>query len=254
MRLAEDQRWPHVMSNSKLIHHTLNKMGYYTSNPFYEDLFQEGCLLAFNLTRWFDDEKATWGTYLTMYLRQQIPIIYADLRSPVLVPRSAKERARKIIQDFLEHSESLDDDEIELLAQGSPDLKFAATVYNLSHPLSGDSHMVDREGKESEFWEIIPSMDLPMEEILAAQDFSEKPYYLAIDKAGERLSQASAPIWYEYTYNLIFLEEKLPQRYFAKKYGISQSYVARIIQRGRQLCLKELKKLGLADSLFQKGK
>ena len=221
----------YVLDNLNLVHHIVHK--YIKPKPEeYEDCYQEGCVgLTLAAIRFKEGLGYKFSTYavpiivgtIKMYLRNTRPLVKYSRN---MIDLSVKIRQLK--------SEGMEDDQILRHLNLGSSMYF--DILNMYNPVSLDC-------------ELYEDSSLTVSDILGSQDdelsWDEIQFEKTLESVVKNLSDIYRAIYEEYIYSLYCGGEKLTQSYFAKKYGISQAQVSRILKKLNKLYKTVLEREGL---------
>lgn len=211
----------YVLDNLRLVHHIIHR--YIKPKPEdYEDCYQEGCVgLTLAAIRFKEDLGYKFSTYA-------VPLIIGTIRRYLREKKPLIKYSRNMIDLYMKIQqlkfEGLDDKQIlKHLNIGSSMYFDILNMYNVT-------------SLESEFNE---DGSLTVADTLGVcdeySDFDEEGFESALESVVKDMSVIYRAIYEEYIYSLYCGEEKLTQKYFAKKYNISQASVSKILKKLNKL-------------------
>ena len=219
-KLTEDEK-SRVVENIELVHYVLQK--HLHMKPYmddYQDYFQVGCIgLIYAVIRFKDEYNYSFSTYAVPNIRGHIQR-YKRENSTLHIPRNLKD---KYYETLKLQSQGYTMDEIpEQMGITSMQLLEIVNAYSLTSlnmEVSGD------EGDIGELGNIISDWKNSYEDLIFEKSFDE-----VLNQLLSSRKERDKAICEEWIYANMF-GEKLNQKYFAKKYGMSQCHVSRILKR-----------------------
>lgn len=221
----------YVLDNLNLVHHIVHK--YIKPRPEeYEDCYQEGCVgLTLAAIRFKEELGYQFSTYA-------VPLIIGTIKRYLRDTRPLVKYSRKMIELYTKIQqlkfEGLDDDQIlKHLNLGSAMYFDILNMYNTTS--------LDYELDEDSSLTVADTLGVYDEE----PNLDEGEFEKSLESVVKNMSGIYRAIYEEYIYSLYCGEEKLTQNYFAKKYGISQAQVSRILKKLNKLYKTVLERDGL---------
>lgn len=221
----------YVLDNLNLVHHIVHK--YIKPRPEeYEDCYQEGCVgLTLAAIRFKEELGYQFSTYA-------VPLIIGTIKRYLRDTRPLVKYSRKMIELYTKIQqlkfEGLDDDQIlKHLNLGSTMYFDILNMYNTTS--------LDYELDEDSSLTVADTLGVYDEE----PNLDEGEFEKSLESVVKNMSGIYRAIYEEYIYSLYCGEEKLTQNYFAKKYGISQAQVSRILKKLNKLYKTVLERDGL---------
>ena len=232
-----------ILNNINLVHYILQKKFYiFNTDERYEDMYSEGLLGLILAAKRFDPDKGfKFATFATQYIFGYI----SDYKNKYLNSKSFKVPAsilRSIPHVLRLQLENKSDDEIK------KELNLSDIVYNdiinlLKHDLVGSlnktlNNFSNNEDNDKELYSIISNIRNDIEEFID-EDYVD---YLINYVANHLNSDKHKGLWYEYVYTKLLSDDKIIQKDLGDKYGLSQSYVARLLRKCKKLLITEISK------------
>lgn len=221
----------YVLDNLNLVHHIVHK--YIKPRPEeYEDCYQEGCVgLTLAAIRFKEELGYQFSTYA-------VPLIIGTIKRYLRDTRPLVKYSRKMIDLYTKIQqlkfEGLDDGQIlKHLNLGSAMYFDILNMYNTTS--------LDYELDEDSSLTVADTLGVYDEE----PNLDEGEFEKSLESVVKNMSGIYRAIYEEYIYSLYCGEEKLTQNYFAKKYGISQAQVSRILKKLNKLYKTVLERDGL---------
>lgn len=221
----------YVLDNLNLVHYIVRK--YIKPRPEdYEDCYQEGCVgLTKAAIRFKEELGYQFSTYAVPLIIGTIRLYLRDTRPLVKYSRNMIDLYTKIQQLKFE---GLDDDQILKHLNLGSSMYF--DILNMYNTVSLD-------------YELYEDSSLTVADTLGVYDehpsLEEEEFEKSLESVVKNMSGIYRAIYEEYIYSLYCGEEKLTQNYFAKKYGISQAQVSRILKKLNKLYKTVLERDGL---------
>lgn len=221
----------YVLDNLNLVHRIVHK--YIKPRPEeYDDCYQEGCVgLTLAAIRFKEELDYQFSTYA-------VPLIIGTIRRYLRDTRPLVKYSRKMIDLYTKIQqlkfEGLDDEQIlKRLNLGSA---MYFDILNMYNTLSMDYEL----GEDSSLT-VVDTLGVYDEE----HNLDEGEFEKSLESVVKNVSGIYRAIYEEYIYSLYCGEEKLTQNYFAKKYGISQAQVSKILKKLNNLYKIVLERDGL---------
>lgn len=221
----------YVLDNLNLVRHIVHK--YIRPRPEdYEDCYQEGCLgLTLAAIRFKEELGFQFSTYA-------VPLIIGTIRRYLRDTRPLIKYSRNMINLYTKIQqlkfEGVNDDQIlERLNLGSAMYYDILNMYNTTS--------LDEEIYEDSSLTVADTMGANDEH----PDLDAESFEKSLESVVKNMSDVYRAIYEEYIYSLYCGGEKLTQNYFAKKYGISQAQVSRILKKLTKLYKTVLEQDGM---------
>jgi RNA polymerase sigma factor (sigma-70 family) len=218
----------YVLDNLNLVHHIVHKYIKPLPNE-YEDCYQEGCVgLTLAAIRFDEGLGYKFSTYA-------VPMIIGTIKYYLRATRPLVKYSRNMVDLYTKIQqlkfEGLSDNQIlEHLNIGSALYFDILNMYNVTS--------LDMELDEDSSMTVADTLGVYDENPDEESEYFEK----SLESVVKNLSDIYRAIYEEYIYSLYCGSEKLTQKYFANKYGISQSHVSRILKKLNKLYKAVLEK------------
>lgn len=215
-----------VLDNLNLVHYVVRRQFYkHPQDSDYEDYVQEGTIGLILAAIRFDETKGfKFATFAVSLIRGSIQQYRRDYQK-IHFSRSLKDIIFKVIS-YTNQGFSLREIE-ELTGINDKDIRDAlnvSTVVSLEHTINLNDN--DSEDTSHTVGDTVSSKKNDYEELL-----SEENCLQVIQTISEKETNSiHKAIWEEWVYGL-FYGEKLTQKYFAKKYDMSQTQISRILKK-----------------------
>lgn len=247
---SEEKR---VLDNLPLVTYIVKKNGIYPSyekkyQREFEDYLQQGylglCLAAIR----FDESKGfKFATFATFYIDGFIKRYRRDCDTRMRCSRDCYDEAVKVYKLARKYeldTDSAEDLEIMKNMAEAADIDFDKAFMSITNKVESLNKLANEEvsgnsHQKLELGDLIASIDDELEYIQYIDLVTDMTEYVK-----NILQGRSAEVFEEYINDLVYSGIKLKQEVIAEKYGISQSYVARVLQRGSNLCKEYLIKYG----------
>lgn len=236
-KLTKD-REHYINDNVKLVHYLIRRYFFhYVNTPEYDDLFQEGCyaltLSAINYDPELGNKFSTYCVptilgYMRRYIREKT--------NTIKLPRDLldkKVQLNKIINDDPDRSVS---DICQELGIDNND--YLMITGSLISSLDMEISKEDSDNS-SAFHELIQDPLAEYEDYLVTKD----QVLNSIFSITKNLPKLSRYLYEDYIFSKIY-DEAMTQKELAGKYGISQSYVSRIVSKINNKVKEYIKKNG----------
>lgn len=223
------EREHYVTDNIKLVHHIIQKnLHIQPSNPYYQDYIQEGLYgLTLAAMRYDESSENKFSTFATSYIDGYARRFRREfVSSSIRLPRSVLDILPKIsrLADAGYNSNEIAE-ELQI-----PHKDIAYTISVLSPSSLDDVAAAGPDGNELKLQEMIGAEDPDYEAI-----FVDEHIESCIMKVAESFhSEKQEGVWLDYIYMNLF-GEPVTDNVLAKKYNFSQSYVSRLLTRGKNL-------------------
>lgn len=223
-----------VLDNLNLIHYILQKK--FHRKPYsdeYEDLFQEGCIgLIISAIRFDESRGFKFSTYATVTVMGCISRYIRDKSHIIRVPRNSYDMIIKISKLSSQGFSLNEITEVTGYTMGN-----VQEVIQMTNLESLDKEITNDKGDSTTLHGAVSNHTNDYEEL-----FSQDNIQQSIMRVSSQITNdVHRGIWEEYIWSMLY-GEKLNQIYFASKYKISQSYVARILNKFKKMFVKELSK------------
>jgi RNA polymerase sigma factor (sigma-70 family) len=224
-----------VFNNMGIVYHLVSKK----MKPLpsdYEDYIQEGMVgLIISAIRFDESRGFSFSTYA---FRVILGVLKRYKRENVMVhqSRSAYNNYNKIISYKLEHPEADNDEIIKQLDLSSNEFLIAQAYYSIEYL---DNQIENDKGQIVSLLDTIPDKDAYRE----IQDRMDEECIIRLaDRVLADATERSRGIYDDFFYPAL-LGEKVSQAEIAKKYGVVQAQVSRIIKKYnkiiKQCCINE---------------
>lgn len=240
--ILEEKKKYLVTDNLKLVDHVIQKSLHISANdPYYDDYQSEGRLALVKAAVAFDESKGVkFSTYACLYISGYVRRLRREFtHSLVRTPRSVMDNFVHVMQ-LSEQGLSYEEIEEEL-GISKDEIQEALNSYgtiSLDQPLSD----IDNPSDNLTYDDVLGYWDTEFD-VVDEDDRALK----AVEAVASKLSERDRNIWYEYIYPLYF-EDNVTEREIADKYGISRSYVSRLILKFKKMFAQEL---GYPESSLQ---
>lgn len=223
-----------VLDNLNLVHYILQNIHHL--NPYYrdyDDYYQEGCIGLILAAIRFDESKGfLFSTYASSMISGCIRRYKREKGYTIRLPRAKLEMIMKVSNLS---SQGYTIGEIkELTGFTYYDIQKAINNTNID---SLDRVILDEQVKECTLYEVISDGSDYYSDLLS-QEHIQDCIYKITDSIQDDTHRA---IWEEWIWSTYYGEEHT-QIYYAKKYGISQSLISRILNKYKDLFEKEFYK------------
>lgn len=224
--LLPAEREHYVIDNQRLVYHILNsKLKVPRTESYYDDYVQEGMYaLTLAAIRYDETTEVKFSTFASTYIEGYMRRYRREFaNSTIRIPRAMLDSLPLIYQM---RNEGYDDEEIanQLNMNGvnMSDLLHVISPSSLDAPVSADTD------NTLLLADVVRSENIGFDELESDDNID---YF--IQKVADSLKDDKKKgIWYDYIYSAVF-DEPIHQDILAKKYNLSQSYIARILNDGK---------------------
>jgi DNA-directed RNA polymerase specialized sigma subunit len=221
-----------VLDNLRLVDHIIQKQLHISPyDNMYDDYRQEGRFGLIKAAIAFDEDRGIkFSTFAGSYIQGYARRFRREFaRSSMKVPRSILDLIPKIMKLYYDgYTYTEIQNKLNLSYQEISDVLNASEITHLESIIG-----LDADGKSLAVIDVIASPDNSIVDALGEDVVEDAIQHVA----NSYKNPTHKEIWYEYAYPAYY-GERIRETSLANKYGLSQSYINRIIGKGKKL-LKE---------------